>query len=73
MKGIAVFNGFTFLEHDYSEGFDLSPLENLWSSNTKNSLEKNPLKHILASDMTMRQLYALKYVSVTTWQAFPQP
>lgn len=66
MKGIAVFNGFACLEHDYSEGFDLSLLENLWSSNTKNSLEKNPLKHILASNMTMRQLYALKYVSVTT-------
>lgn len=29
MKDIAVFNGFKCIEHDYSEGFDLSLLENL--------------------------------------------
>ena len=29
MKDIAVLNGFKCLEHDYSEGFALSPLENL--------------------------------------------
>lgn len=34
-------------------------------------LEKKTQKHVLVRDMTMRQLYALKYTA--TRQAFPQP
>lgn len=63
MQDIAVFDGFKCVEHDDSEVFYLFPSENLQLSRTKKSLEKT-IKYILASDMTIRQLYALKYTSI---------
>lgn len=62
MKGIAMFGSFKGAEHDYSEVFYLFPSENVYSSRTKRSLGKKTQKYVLVCDMTMKQLYALKYV-----------